>query len=345
MQLVEWKPLADEYGWRRCEQPSLLDSGADVTPVIFLQPLPPEVGTPLAKKFCQDGLTAVYAYPVVSWNDGAVNRLSDAIEWLLATHHPLQEQVVLVGCASGGILGRRYVTQGGSQRAAYLFMLTSAHSYSHLSYLAEGVYERLPGFGVLPATTMPALESCIGVNVYSNVASTIRIFHLPDAVNLGLPLAEEAFCRDALTYQAIREYLMGELWLVTVRLQQLTMHPAAADETRTGPFCFEINGWRTPFDGAFRLPLDTSQAFDLERTVLATIAFPVKSAGRAADVQFRLKDLSPPTGQRRKLHASLHIPLREDAGTTHVLADSLGSEVSIQVRCTCPQSILGSINA
>jgi hypothetical protein len=76
-----------------------------------------------------------------------------------------------------------------------------------------------------------------------------------------------------------------------------------------------------------------------EHALLGTLTFPMMAVGRAVDIDFRLKDLSSRGGQRRKLLTSLHTPLRAGLISEHVLQDSLGSELGIQVRCDRPRTL------
>lgn len=314
-------------------------------PVLFLQTLPPETGNPLAGMFRADGFTEIYAYTVTDISNEAALALFEVIEQLMRMY-PEQERLIVVGCGDGGVLGRRYVTLGGYERVAFLFTLGSLHRHSQLAYLRGSIFELRDGMEEPPPVAAPALDKTIQVNVYSELLMNSldrkgQGVHLPDAVNMALPLGQEALCRDVLTYNALRQYLQGALWVVTVRLHSLYMH-GSPDGEKTGPFCFEVNGWRAPFDGVFRVPIDTRFDFDPARTLLGTIIFPLTQLGRAVDIDFRLKDLGPLNGKRRKLFTSLHTPLREASVSEHLLQDSLGSEVGIQVYCDRPDSLINT---
>ena len=302
------------------------------------------MGNPLAGMFRADGFTEIYAYPVTDVSNEAALELADSVEQLMAMYHPHQARLILVGCARGGMLGRRYVMLGGYERVAFLFTMGSSHRYSQLAYLRGTIFEPRDGADEPPPVAAPALDKTIQVNIYSELSAegADRVgygAHLPDAANMALPVGAEALCRDVLTYHAMRQYLQGALWVVTVRLQSLEMQ-GPPQETITGPFCFEVNGWRAPFDGVFRVPTGQRFEFDPARTLLGTIIFPLTQMGRAVDIDFRLKDLSPPSGRRRKLFTSLHTPLREGVVSEHRLQDSLGSEVGIQVCCNRPLPLL-----
>jgi len=313
-------------------------------PVLFLQPLPPETDNPLAGMFRADGFSEIYTYTVTDISNEAALALSEVVEQLMTRYYPQQERLIVVGCGDGGVLGRRYVTFGGYERVAFLFTLGSSHRHSQLAYLRGSIFELREGVEEPPPVAAPALDKTIQVNIYSELLmnSLDRMdqgVHLPDAVNMALPLGQEALCRDVLTYNALRQYLQGALWVVTVRLHSLHMH-GPPGERMTGPFCFEVNGWRAPFDGVFRVPIGTRFDFDPARTLLGTIIFPLTQMGRAVNIGFRLKGLGPLSGQRRKLFTSLHTPLREASISEHVLQDSLGSEVGIQVYCDRPDSLI-----
>jgi len=345
----QWRRLDDAQAFYRY-QPYMGESeiGTASPPVVFLNPLPVETNNPLAELFWADGFLALYSYATPTDDDETARRLGQDINQLLATQHPAEERVILVGCAGGGLLGRRYVMLGGSLRVAYLFTLGSAHNFSQLAYLGESIFEPYEVVERVRALAPSNLDHTVQVNIYSELLAASpeamgQGVHLPDAVNVALPIGHEALCRDELTYRVMHQYLLGEQWLVTVRLQSLNMHGDGEDAS-TGPFCFEVNGLRAPFDGAFRVPLDRRFTFEPARTLLGTLTFPLTAAGRAVDIDFRLKDLSPQRGQRRKLLTSLHTPLRAGVLSEHLLQDSLGSEVGIQVRCDRPQPILENHN-
>lgn len=314
-------------------------------PVVFLQPLPLETGTALADMFWADGLTAIYALNIRDTGVRAAEAVGDTIAWLLRKYHPNHDRVILVGCADGGALGYRYVIQGGYQRTAFLFMGGSHPAHSQLAALPAEIFERNAALPQAEPAAVPLPGQTVVVNLYSNQAGTgyrpEQVFTaMPDAVNMALPMEEEAVCRDALTYRAIRQYLSGQLILVTVGLQNLMMRGAVGANGHTGPFCFEVNGQRVPFDGVFRVALEAAHTFDPALTLLGTLAFPITDAGYAVNIDFRLKDLAPAVGQRRKLLTSLHTPLRDGLVSEHTLQDSLGSVVGIQVRCERPLPVL-----
>ncbi|MBN1963914.1 MAG: hypothetical protein JW910_04675 [Anaerolineae bacterium] len=341
------------FTWHRLEAASTLyryqphlgavSAPAGHVPVLLVHPLPPETGSALAAMFYADGLTELYTHQVRGVDDAAADELARVVEVLLAAH-PGQVRVVLVGCAAGGTLARRYLLQGGFSRTAYLFTLGSAHRYSPLICLRDSVVEPYAVPVDLPELCGTSFDGTVIVNLYSE---TMRQdpdepgfgMLLPEAINVGVPLPQEALCRHAATYRVLRQHLAGQYWLVAVRLQGLTMRGPASDD-RTGPFCFEVNGQRVPFDGVFSVPVDEPFAFDPAMTPLGTLTFPLTQWGRAADIDFRLKDLAPRRGPRRKLLTSLHVALGPDTVSEHVLQDSQGSEIRIQVRCDRPPSLI-----
>ncbi len=347
MQSYHWKRLDERQTLYRYEP--YWQGGASnpaAMPVLFLQPLPPETATPLAEMLRADGLGALYACVISDTDTAAARELEASLAWLLRTYHPRHARAIVVGCAAGGVLGYRYVMQGGYPRVAYLFTIGSQHRHTQLSALGDALFEaRATRTGPL-TDAAPIPGQTVIVNLYSaRMASRLgpenRLAHLPDAVNEALPLEEEALCRDKATYGLIRQYLAGEQMLVHVCLHSLEMRGQPAGGTRSGPFCFEVNGHRAPFDGALRVPLETTYAFDPARTLLGTLAFLRSASGRAVNIDFRLKDLSSlPGGQRRKLLTSLHTPLRDGLISEHTLQDSLGSVVGIQVRCEQPRPVL-----
>jgi hypothetical protein len=249
---------------------------------------------------------------------------------------------MLVGCGSGGLLARRYIMLGGYDRVAYAFMLGSTHRHSQLAYLRDTIFEpRSEDKDDSLPVAAPDLDRTVLVNIYSDLDPAFDGVHLPDAVNVTLPLSQAGLCRDRQTYATMRQYLVGAQWLVTVRLRSLHMRAfAGSDDLYTGPFCFEVNGQRAPFDGHLRAPVEQLFEFDAARTLLSTLTFPLAGTGRAINLDFRLKDLSPRGGPRRMLVASLHTPLRDDLTTEHFLQASLGSEVHIQVCCKRPKAVI-----
>lgn len=346
VQAFHWKRLDDRQSLYRYE-PYWQGGPADpaAMPVVFLQPLPPETGTPLAEMFRADGLVAIYAVSVTDIDARATQALDKAISYLLRTYHPQHDQVILVGCASGGTLGYRYVIHGGYRQAAYLFMIGSHPAQSQLAALPKDVFEQREAQPVDQQAAAPLPGHTVLVNLYGNRAGARfrpeQVFTaMPDAVNVELTLEEEALCRHQAVYGVIRQYLSSQIVLVSVGLQRLTMRGAAGANSHTGPFCFEVNGLRVPFDGVFRVAVESQHEFDPAQTLLGTLAFPYSKAGHAVNIGFRLKDLAPPTDQRRKLFTSLHTPLRHGLISEHALQDSFGSLVGIQVRCERPLPVL-----
>lgn len=320
------------------------------SPVLLVHPLPPETGSALAQHFLADGLTELYTFQVAAVDDTHAAALRDAIDWLLETHYPGQEQVVLIGCVTGGALARRYVLQGGHRRAAYLFLIGTAHEYSPLAGLPTTVFTPYQDRVDVPVCAGTAcFDQTVIVNLYSETmlrdpdAPGYGV-HLPEAINVGVPLQPEALCRHLASYRVLRHHLRGQYWRVSVRLQALTMRAAAADGT-IAPFCFEVNGQRAPFDGAFTVQVGTPYTFDPASTPLGTLTVPLTQSGRAADIAFRLKDLGTQRAHRRKLLTSLHIALGPDRISEHVLQDSRGSEIHIQVRCDQPPAFLPNESA
>lgn len=347
MSSYHWKRLGERQALYRYEpywQPAAPDPAA--IPVVLLQPLPPETGTPLAEKFRADGLAALYAIQVTDTDEAAVQMLDSTLAGLLKTHHPRSQAVVLVGCASGGMLGYRYVRQGGSARVSFLFTIGSQHRSSQLTALGQVLFEGRAGQPMLHTEVAPTAGNTVIVNLHSErtaarLGPENQPAYLEDAANESLPLEEEALCRDRAAYAAMRRYLAGDLLLVSVCLKSLTMRGSVGDNGQTGPFCFEVNGHRAPFDGAFRVPVETAYTFDPARAQLGTLTFPATAGGKAVTFDFRLKDLSSVPGQpRRKLLTSLHTSLRDGLVAEHTLQDSLGSVVGIQVRCMRPPALL-----
>lgn len=344
-----WQLLSEDRPVYRYVPPADAVAAAGRMPVLFLHAAPHTAWEPFAERFTDDGFGDLYALQMSADSDRAALLLGDLVEWLLATRHPDQGHLIIVGCQAGGLLARRYVMLGGYERAAYLFTLGSAHRYSPLAYLRATIFESSPGTDEPPPLAVPSLSQTIIVNLYGDATlptpgapqgDPSEGVYLPEAINVGLPLAGDALCRDVLVYQEIRHHLQQALWLVTVRLMSLNMR-GQADIKRTGPFCFEINQRRAPFDGAFRVPVGENIDFEAP-PLLATLPFPLKDEGRAVKIDFRLKDLSPMRtlatetqrpAPRRKLVASLHTPLRDGVVNEQLLQDSLGSEIGIQMAC------------
>ncbi|MBN2471306.1 MAG: hypothetical protein JXN59_11320 [Anaerolineae bacterium] len=347
MHSYHWKRLGERQTLYRYE-PYWQGGAPDpaVMPVLFLQPLPPETITPLAEMFREDGLVALYTCVIRDTDSVTAKTLENTLAWLLRTYHPRHKQVIVVGCAGGGVLGYRFVMQGGYARVAFLFTVGSQHRHTQLSALGEAFFEgRMtrtgPLTGAAPIPGQTIIANLCSARMASRLGPENRLVHLPEAVNEILPLEEEALCRDSATYEIMRKYLAGDRLLVHVCLETLQMRGQPIDGERTGPFCFEVNGHRAPFDGVLRVPLEIAYTFDPARTLLGTLAFPYSASGRSVNIDFRLKDLSSQSdGQRRKLLASLHAPLRAGGVSEHMLQDSLGSTVGIQVRCERPQSVL-----
>lgn len=124
--------------------------------------------------------------------------------------------------------------------------------------------------------------------------------------------------------------LRGERYRVQLHLDSLTMKAADMDG-RVGPFYFEVEGSRSPFDGVFQAVVDHQYQFDDHNTPLFTLAYPTSQT--SCSLVFRLKDKSRSRPVRRRLFARILVALDEQKMVIHEMQDSEGSKIVLRICC------------
>ena len=258
--------------------------------------------------------------------------------------------MVLIGHSTGGVLARRYLLKlEGTNPILYLFTLGSPHTRTHFSYQVFVPSEDLtPKNGTSAATrvvrTPEVPRETFVVNIFGNAVGpgfdgTVRGVILPEAVNIVLPLGHAELKYDDRVMNEIAAFLRGERYRMQLFLMSLHMQ-TQDDDGMVGPFYFEINGMRSPFDGIFQAEVNHFYAFDENSTPLATLAYPMEQ--RLVSTVFRLKDLSRTRPVRRRLFAKLLDSLSDDELSVHELQDNEGSKIALRVHSQIMPALLNN---
>jgi hypothetical protein len=277
----------------------------------------------------------------------AVAQLREVVEWIIAQYEP-GTRMVLIGHSTGGVLARRYVLKlEGENPILYLFSLGSPHTRTHFSYQVFVPSEDLsPENG--SSTSMRVVRTpevpreTFVVNIFGNAVGpdfdgTVHGVILPEAVNIVLPVGHVELKHDERLMEEITACLRGERFRMQLYLKSLHMHTQDEDGM-VGPFYFEINGMRSPFDGIFQAEVDYFYTFDENSTPLATLAYPMEQ--RLVSTVFRLKDLSRARPVRRRLFAKLLDSLSDDEMSIHELQDNEGSRIALRVHSQLMPALL-----
>lgn len=298
----------------------------------------------MATALWEQGFADVYA---VDLADGLLSGSShQSLEYLrevvatILDHYPPHTKMVLIGHSTGGVLARRFLFKSQfADRVLYLFSLASPHhrtNFTHTVYVPpeeDFNATRPTPSGVKVVKTPHIPQDTFVVNFFGNAVGpdfdgTVRGVYLPEAVNVVLPLNHTSFKQHESVIQEMIACMRGERYRVQVYLQTLHMrHPD--QEGIVGPFCFEINGLRSPFDGIFQAEADHAYHFDEQNTPLAALSFPKGQA--LAGLIFRLKDLSRARSVRRRLFAKLLVSLGNDVTAVHEMQDNEGSKIILRV--------------
>ena len=267
----------------------------------------------------------------------ALAQLREVIAWILAQHDP-GTRMVMIGHSTGGVLARRYLLKlEGENPILYLFSLGSPHTRTHFSYQVFVPSEELASQnGSLEPRVVRTPEvprETFVVNIFGNAVGpdfdgTVHGVILPEAVNITLPLSHVELKHDDRVMDEILACVRGERYRMQLFLKSLHMHTPDEDGM-VGPFYFEINGMRSPFDGIFQAEAEHLYTFDDNSTPLATLAYPMEQ--RLVSTVFRLKDLSRVRPVRRRLFAKLLDSLSDDELSVHELQDNEGSKIALRV--------------
>ncbi len=300
----------------------------------------------MAEHFWNDGFEYIYATNVADLEDGlsvddAVTPFAETVEWLLSNVHPQHSKLILVGHSIGGVVARRYVEyHGGFERVLFLFSLAGPHKGSLLSHLSRMAIFRSTfgdsgdedGGRAVPTNFA---DRFVMVNIYgesdgAKFDGVVNAVDLPEAVNVGLKLSHTQLNKGDQAYNVIRQFLLGQKWVVRVLLRSMRML-VPNDSEDAGAFYFEIEGQRAPFDGVFQPRAGRLYEFT-DLTPLGTFAYPM-GARVAADIRFRLREVSRAGPVRRTLYAILHVPLVEQGVIEHTMQDNFGSEINLTIHC------------
>jgi hypothetical protein len=107
-----------------------------------------------------------------------------------------------------------------------------------------------------------------------------------------------------------------------------------------GPFYFEVNGMRSPYEGIFQAVADHYYDFGDNTIPLATLAHPIDQS--LVSTVFRLKDGSRTRAVRRRLFAKLLDSLGNDQLIIHEMQDSEGSKITLRIRTQRVPALLNS---
>ncbi|HLA45072.1 MAG TPA: alpha/beta fold hydrolase, partial [Aggregatilineales bacterium] len=190
---------------------------------------------------------------------GATDFLRQAVDWILGQYTP-DVRLMLIGHSTGGVLARRYLLKTPDvSRISYVFTLGSPHPRTHFSYTVyvppeEDIRETphfLPGSSLVQTPDIP--QDTFIINILGNAAGpyfdgTINGVFLPEAVNLVMPLQHAQLKYDDRVKSEILSCLKGERFRMQIFLESLYMRTPDQDGI-VGPFYFEVNGMRTPYDG------------------------------------------------------------------------------------------------
>lgn len=163
----------------------------------------------------------------------------------------------------------------------------------------------------------------------------IRGLHLPEAVNLVVPLPppldHKDMNKDRRIADAILTYLQGRYYQVKLKLVGVRLHSDNDINGLSGPVAFEINGNWMPPDSVFQGVTDRLYLFEEHVPPICTLSYPVDNI--SCTITLHLKDLSDTYGRRRRMYVRLHIPLRETDSSTHTMQDSDGSDFLWRIVC------------
>ena len=296
----------------------------------------------MANTFWNNGFADLYAVDLADnmmSGSQAIEHLSNVVSSILEAY-PSKTKMVLIGHSTGGVLARRFLFKSPfADRVLYLFSLASPHhrtNFTHTVYVPpeDDVNITKPTPSGVKVVKMPHIpQDTFVVNFFGNAVGpdfdgTVRGVYLPEAVNMVLPLNHNSFKHHDTVISEMMACMRGERYRVQVYLQSMYMRHEDQDGL-VGPFCFEINGLRSPYDGIFQAEVDHAYYFDEQNTPLAALAF---SQGQAlAGLIFRLKDLSRGKNVRRRLFAKLLVSLGTDVTAVHEMQDNEGSKIILRV--------------
>lgn len=299
----------------------------------------------LATYLSANGMENIYAVDIDDSQTGrmqtAFHLVSDVIQWLVE-QYPTERRFILIGHSTGGGVARRYLHRGEHKdKIAYLFSLASPHQhtyFSHIVYVAPDQEKTDTASMSYVRTTDIPLKTFI-INIFgSKLGAGYDGVYLPEAINVVVGVGHSEIKYNNRVMTEILACLRGERYRVQLYLDSLSMKTADADG-RAGPFYFEIDGMRSPFDGVFQAVVDHQYQFDENNTPLSTLAYPISQT--SCTIVFRLKDRSRVRQVRRSLYTKILISLRDSQTVLHEMQDSEGSKITLRICCEQMSAVLG----
>lgn len=334
-----WLKIEEDLSLFRYAQHSLAQTGSQVPILMLHGPMTSHrTWDTLATYLSVNGFDHIYAVDIDDSNSAlqkeSLHFLDAVIGWLVE-HHPSEQHFVLIGHSTGGVLARRYLHRGVySSKIIYLFSLASPHQQTHFSHIvyvppeetaSTMSYVRTPD---IPQKTL--LINIFGSKLYAGFDGTIRGVYLPEAVNYPVALGHSEIKYNGGVMAEILACLRGERYRLQLYLDSLFMKTTDLDG-RAGPFYFEVEGMRSPFDGVFQAVVDHYYHFDENNTPLFTLAYPVTQT--SCTLVFRLKDRSRVRPVRRRLFVKILVALEDQKTVFHEMRDSEGSKITLRICC------------
>ncbi|MFP4322325.1 MAG: esterase/lipase family protein [Anaerolineales bacterium] len=297
----------------------------------------------MAAYLWENGFGALYAIDIPDIQNGGSLRNATKhllkVMYFLLEEHRLTRDFVLIGHSTGGVLARRFLFKHPeiAPHIAYLFTLASPHTRTHFSYRVyvppETENTEKVGTGSSSVVTPDIPHNTFILNFFGNAVGpffdgTVRGVFLPEAANQMLLLQHADFKQASIVLEEILACLYGKRYRMQIFLHSLYMKTPDQGEL-VGPFYFEINGIRTPFDGIFQAVAEHEYLFDESSTPLATLSYPPGNA--LVSTVFRLKDQSKARPVRRRLFAKLLVSLADDENTLHEMQDNEGSKITVRI--------------
>lgn len=290
------------------------------------------------------GMDAVFAVDIADIQMGgslrnATHHLREIVYWLLQQHDP-DARIILIGHSTGGVLARRLLlkTPELAEKIDFLFSLGSPHTRTHFSYQVyvphaeDNPNDSDSSSSIVVTPDIPRhtfMVNIFGNGVGQRFDGTVHGVYLPDAVNVVFPLRHNELKSHLRVVDEVLAVLRGERYRMQLFLQSLHMRTADSDNI-VGPFYFEVNGMRTPFNGIFQSEVDQHYQFDDTSTPLATLAYAADRVALATTV-IRLKDQSRTRSVRRRMFAKLFNSLDDNASALHEMQDNEGSKIALRV--------------
>ncbi len=230
--------------------------------------------------------------------------------------------------------------QKGYNKVHMLVGLNGQYQRNALSYLEGSLLQRDAGIEPQPPNASLGSPKVVNQFVMLNINGQAptsylnpdrSVLPLPEAVNVELNLHPKQVMRSPKTYDILRPYLQGKVWLIQLHLHSFQMRTGAPDAD-VGRFFFEVNRRRVPPEGVFAPPDQKRYEFE-NFTPLGTVALAAKPGLQAANISLRLREIGRAAPEKRALMTTLHVPLVSGQASDHHMQDSFGSEIRLRVHC------------